>query len=235
MTDQAMIFAAGEGRRMRPLTLTTPKPLLEVQGKPLIVWWLERLAALGLHKLVINTSHLGEQVIEALGTGERWKLEIHYSPEPSPLETGGGLLQALPQLDPAPFLLVNADAWCPEPPPLKLAEGQLAQLLLVPNPDHNPSGDFYLNQNTGQLRTSTQLGYQALTFAGISLLHPDCLAPQHLQAALGFLPEPGSAFALAPLLRYLIDQGLASGQLHQGEWLDVGTPERLASLQGQSR
>jgi len=233
MTDQAMIFAAGEGKRMRPLTLSKPKPLLLAGGKPLIVWQLEKLASLGVKKVVINTSHLGHQIPEALGQGEAWGLQITYSPEEQPLETGGGLLQALPLLDAAPFLLVNGDTWCSPLPDLKLDSGKLAQLLMVKNPDHNPSGDFYLDPISDKLSNHAVVGAQAVTFSGISLLDPAGLAPQHHQAAYQRTFSSGEAFALTPLLRYWVDQGLASAQLHSGDWLDVGTPQRLKQLDEQ--
>ena len=233
MTDQAMIFAAGEGKRMRPLTLSKPKPLLLAGGKPLIVWQLEKLASLGVKKVVINTSHLGHQIPEALGQGEAWGLQITYSPEEQPLETGGGLLQALSLLNDAPFLLVNGDTWCSPLPDLKLSSGKLAQLLLVKNPDHNPEGDFYLDPANGKLDNHTFAGAQAFTFSGISLLDPGCLAPQYQQKAYHRTFSGGEAFALAPLLRHWVDQGLADAQLHSGEWLDVGTPQRLKQLDEQ--
>ncbi|MDR9466643.1 nucleotidyltransferase family protein [Marinospirillum sp.] len=233
MTDQAMIFAAGEGKRMRPLTLNKPKPLLLAGGKPLIVWQLEKLADLGIKKVVINTSHLGKQLPEALGTGATWGLQINYSPEQQPLETGGGLLQALPLLSAAPFLVVNGDTWCSPLPDLKLEPGKLAQLLLVSNPDHHPEGDFYFDQTSGQLGNQAFANARAFTFAGISLLDPDCLAPRHQQAAYQRIFSAGEAFALAPLLRHLVDQGLAAAQVHGGDWQDVGTPQRLKQLNEQ--
>jgi MurNAc alpha-1-phosphate uridylyltransferase len=233
MTDQAMIFAAGEGRRMRPLTLSKPKPLLLAGGKPLIVWQLEKLADLGIKKVVINTSHLGHQLPEALGTGATWGLQISYSPEKQPLETGGGLLQALPLLADSPLLVVNGDTWCSPLPDLKLEPGKLAKLLLVSNPDHHPQGDFYFDQASGKLGNQVFAKAKAFTFAGISLLAPGCLAPQHQQAAYQRVFSSGEAFALAPLLRHLVDQELATAQVHGGDWLDVGTPQRLKQLNGQ--
>lgn len=223
--QQAMIFAAGEGRRLRPLTLTRPKPLLEVAGKPLIVYWLERLAQAGIQKVVINTGYLGEQLPQTLGDGRHWGLSIDYSVEGSPLETGGGLLKALPLLDASPFWLINADVWCTELPPLYLPEGSLGQLLLVPNPEHHQQGDFSLEPESGWVDNSP-----GLTFAGISQLHPASLAAEHLQAAYGRAVTAGEAFALAPLLRHLADQRLLSGQRYEGQWMDIGTPERLQAL-----
>lgn len=233
MIDQAMIFAAGEGKRMRPLTLTQPKPLLPAGGKPLIVWQLERLAALGIKKVVINTSHLGWQLPETLGQGDKWGLQISYSHEDQPLETGGGLLQALPLLSATPFLLVNGDTWCSPLPELRLGSGKLAQLLLVSNPEHHSEGDFYLDQSNGKLSNQAFADAQAFTFSGISLIDPAGLAPHHQQAAYQQTFSAGQAFALAPLLRHWVDQGLAEGQVHCGDWLDVGTPQRLKQLNEQ--
>ncbi|WP_114418111.1 N-acetylmuramate alpha-1-phosphate uridylyltransferase MurU [Marinospirillum perlucidum] len=231
---QAMIFAAGEGKRMRPLTLQTPKPLLPAGGKPLIVWQLEKLARQGVERVVINTAYLGEQLPPALGKGDRWGLEIRYSPESQALETGGGLLQALPLLEPQDFLLVNGDVWCDPLPQLRLEAGKLAQLLLVPNPEHNPEGDFFVDSQTGRVYNQAATpACRAFTFAGISHLHPACLEPTYLQQAYQRSYQPGEAFALTPLLRLLVDQDLAAAEVYKGQWLDVGTPERLQYLQEQ--
>ena len=143
---RALVFAAGLGERMRPLTDTTPKPLLEVGGKPLIAWHLEKLAALGITEVVVNTSWLAPRFPELLGDGSRWGLRLHYSHEgPVPLETGGGMLHALPLLGDAPFIAVNGDIWSdydfarlPREP-----RGD-AHLVLVDNPEHHPQGDFVL-------------------------------------------------------------------------------------------
>lgn len=219
---------------MLPLTRHTPKPLLRVAGKPLLHWHLERLSALGIQQVVINISHLGDQIREAVGDGSRWQLQVNFSEEEQPLETGGGLLQALPLLRPEAFLLLNADVWCSQLPALTdLAAGQLAQLFLVANPEHHPAGDFHLDSNTGLLSNDAQPTSQCLTFAGISLLHPDALQEQRLQATYGTIPAIGSAFPLAPLLRHLIQQKLATGRLLPGDWVDVGTPERLRQLDQQ--
>ncbi|WP_425434201.1 nucleotidyltransferase family protein [Marinospirillum celere] len=227
-----MIFAAGEGKRMRPLTLKTPKPLLKVAGKPLIVWHLEKLAAKKIKTVVINTSHLGEQLPLALGQGERWQLDIQYSAEATPLETGGGLLQALNLLKPEPLLLINGDIWCSHLPELDLPENKLARLFLVPNPEHHPKGDFYFNPSTQTLSNQPGADATAMTFSGISLLDPRCLTKEHLTSAYEQLPEKGQAFPLAPLLRSLVDQQLADGQAYNGDWVDVGTPLRLDQLNG---
>ncbi len=210
---KVMILAAGRGERMRPLTDHTPKPLLRVGGKPLIVHHIERLAAAGLCDLVINHAHLGEQIVAALGDGSRWGVSIHYSAESEALETGGGIFQALPLLGETPFMVVNGDIWCDfDPQALQLGEGDLASLLLVENPGHNPDGDFGLQAG----RISNDRRY---TFSGIGIYSPELFADC----------EAGR-FPLAPLLREAVEQGRVSGLMHRGEWLDVGTPERLAEL-----
>lgn len=217
---------------MQPLTLKTPKPLLEVAGQPLIVWHLEKLAAAGIQKVVINTSYLGEQIHQALGQGDRWQLEISYSHEHSPLETGGGLYQALPLLGSQPFLLINGDVWCASLPELDLPEEQLARLFLVANPEHNPAGDFYFNPESRQLSNQPAPGLDAFTFSGISLLRPEIFTSSYLQQAYPQPPQPGEAFALAPLLRLLVEQQRADAQFFADPWVDVGTPARLAQLNG---
>src|SRR5579871_2909790 len=143
----ALIFAAGLGERMRPLTDHTPKPLLCVRGKPLIVWHLEKLAACGVQQVVINTSHLAEQFPQQLGDGSRWGLHIHYAYEgPTPLETGGGMLHALPLLGAQAFVVLNGDVWTDvDFATLPAEPAGLAHLLMVPNPAHNPNGDFALD------------------------------------------------------------------------------------------
>jgi len=213
-----MILAAGRGERMRPLTLVQPKPLLEVGGVPLIVHHLRALAGAGFADVVVNLSWLGEQIRTALGDGSRFGLRLHYSEEgPEPLETGGGIFHALPLLGAGPFLVLNGDIWTDldwgglrE----RLAPGDLAHLVLVPNPAHNPAGDFVLRsgrilETPGERRTFSGVGvYRAELFAGCS----------------------DGAFKLAPLLRAAARDGRVSGELHEGRWLDIGTPERLAEL-----
>ena len=213
----AMILAAGRGERMRPLTDHTPKPLLPVAGKPLIVWHIERLARAGFVRVVINHAHLGQQIEAALGDGSTWGVDIHYSAEGEgqALETGGGIFNALPLLGDTAFVVVNGDVWCDiDPAGLQLAEGDLAQLVLVDNPSHNPGGDFSLHDG----RVSDD-GSQRLTFSGIGLYHP----------AL-FAGCTAGAFPLAPLLRDAMRANRVGGLHHVGEWVDVGTPERLAGL-----
>lgn len=211
-----MILAAGRGKRMRPLTDHTPKPLLTVGGQPLIVWHLQRLAAAGVRDVVVNLAWLGGQIRDALGDGSRWGLRLRYSPEGEEgLETGGGIHRALALLGPDPFLVVNGDIWTDMDyaPLLRGPEG-LAHLVLVANPDHNPAGDFGL-RNARVLNEDTQ----RFTFSGVGVY----------RAALFAGCNPG-VFPLAPLLRQAADAGQVSGQLHEGVWCDVGTPERLREL-----
>jgi len=213
---KAMILAAGFGKRMRPLTDHCPKPLLPVAGKPLIVHHLERLADANITQVVINVSYRAEQIMTALGDGASYGVQIRWSQEATPLETGGGIHQALPLLGNAPFLLVNGDVWCElDPTTLAPLNGDLAHLVLVNNPSHHPAGDFHLDAN-GRVQAT---GEPRLTFAGFSLIDPALVAA-----------EPPGAFPLAPLLRRAMTEGRVSGSHHQGEWVDVGTPERLAEL-----
>jgi len=217
-----MILAAGRGERMRPLTDRTPKPLLPVAGKPLIVWHLERLARAGFVHIVINLAHLGEHIEALLGDGDAWGLKIRYSTEPpGALETAGGIAQALPLLGTEPFLVVNGDIYCdfdflalPT-----LGETDLAHLVLVDNPEHHRHGDFTLDGN----RVAND--DQRLTFAGIGIYRPQLLSAI----------AAGARAKLAPLLTQSISQGHVSGQLHRGRWVDVGTPERLAALDADLR
>ena len=219
---RAMILAAGRGERMRPLTDRTPKPLLPVAGKPLIVWHLERLVRAGIRDIVINHAHLGEQIEALLGDGGAWGASIRYSAEPvGALETAGGIALALPLLGPEPFLVVNGDIYCEFDfsalPPLAAAD--LAHLVLVANPEHHAHGDFALDGN----RVAT--GGALLTFAGIGLYRP------LLFAAIA----SGARAALAPLLRQAIADHRVSGQRHDGRWVDVGTPQRLELLDTELR
>lgn len=220
---RALIFAAGRGERMRPLTEQTPKPLLQVHGKPLIVWHLDRLAAAGVRKVVINTSHLAEQFPANLGDGSRWGLHIDYAFEgPEPLETGGGMLHALPLLGSEPFLAINGDIHTDfDLASLPAAPEGLAQLVLVDNPPHHPEGDFHLSGD-GTISADGP----RLTFAGIGVYRPRIL--DDWQEVVGAKP----CFKLAPLLRAAMARGQVRGQHHAGIWNDVGTPERLARLNG---
>lgn len=219
---KAMILAAGRGERMRPLTDHCPKPLLEAGGKPLIVWHIERLRAAGFDELIINHAHLGWMIEQALGDGSRFGVSIRYSPEAQALETAGGIRQALPLLGKAPFLVVNGDIFCDadftalrKTAPVLAERGSLAHLLLVANPDHNPQGDFALLD--GRV---TDNGPSRLTFSGVGVYVP----------ALFDQIRPGSAAKLAPLLRQAMTDGRVSGAIHDGQWLDIGTPQRLAAL-----
>jgi MurNAc alpha-1-phosphate uridylyltransferase len=216
---KAMILAAGLGTRMGALTRTLPKPLLAVNGRPLIVHLVTALAAAGLRELVINLAYRGEQIESALGDGAALGVRIDYSREPDgPLGTGGGVLRALPLLGPAPFVLVNADVHSGYPfAALPHRPAGLAHLVLVDNPEHNPQGDFVL---AGDARVANT-GARRLTFAGISVIDPALLADH---------TGPDS-FSLIPPLRAAADRGLVSGEHYRGPWLDVGTPQRLAAAQ----
>jgi len=216
-SDCAMILAAGRGERMRPLTDTVPKPLLPVAGKPLLEWHLQTLADAGYSRVVINVSWLAEAVIAAVGDGRRWGLDIQYSVEGEPpLETGGGIFQALPQLGAGPFPVINGDVWSDvDLTRLRMPDFSLAHLVMVPNPDHHTAGDFYLHRD----RLSADLPGRRLTFSGIGLY----------RAALFADCQPGR-FALAPLLLEAMAKGRVSGQLHSGAWHDIGTVERLCAL-----
>ncbi|WP_233841285.1 N-acetylmuramate alpha-1-phosphate uridylyltransferase MurU [Dyella sp. 2HG41-7] len=228
----ALIFAAGLGERMRPLTDRTPKPLLTVQDKPLIVWHLEKLAAIGVHYVAINTSHLADQFPEVLGDGARWGLRIRYVYEgPTPLETGGGMLNALPFLGPEPFIVLNGDVWTDADFRALPAEPKgVAHLLLVDNPPHHAQGDFALDEH-GKLHND---GNHRLTYSGIGVYRRAVLDnwPAIVGDAAANTKPP--RFKLAPLLRVAMDQGLVSGSHHHGVWADVGTPERLSSLNAAS-
>jgi len=216
---KAMILAAGRGERLRPLTDTLPKALVEVGGKPLVVRHLERLAAAGFREVVMNVSHLAEQVIARLGDGSAYGMAIRYSREEVPLETAGGLARARGLLGDAPFLLVNADVFCDyDFARMRARElgSALAHLVLVPNPVHRATGDFSLVD--GRVGNS---GAPRYTYAGIALVAPALVA--------GI--ESGARAPLAPLLRAAADGGRLSGELYEGLWRDVGTAERLADLE----
>jgi MurNAc alpha-1-phosphate uridylyltransferase len=228
---KALIFAAGLGERMRPLTEHTPKPLLEAGGKPLIVWHLEKLAACGVRDVVINTSWLADRFEPALGDGERWGLRLHYSHEgPTPLETGGGMWHALPLLgeDDAPFLAVNGDIWTDyDFARLPAHIDGLAHLVLVDNPPQHPGGDFVL---TAQGLASDG-DSPRLTFAGLGVYRPSLLRSwrEVIGAAPGADAQP-PRFKLPPLLRAAMAEKRVSAEHFRGTWTDVGTPQRLAAL-----
>lgn len=213
---KAMILAAGRGERMRPLTDTTPKPLLKAGGKRLIEYHLEALAVAGFHDVVINHAHLGEQIEQVLGDGRRYGVRIAYSAEGQALETGGGIFRALPLLGEGPFLVINGDVWCDYPYEQLLRRYDVTQahLVLVDNPPQHPQGDFVLEHGKVHDKQGARL-----TFSGIGVYHPQLFAGC----------EAG-AFALAPLLRRAMALEQVSGEHYRGRWFDIGTPERLQQL-----
>ncbi len=223
-STKVMLLAAGKGERMRPLTLTTPKPLLQVGGKPLLQWHIETLITLGVRDFVINSSWLGEQIRTWCGNGATWGVSIQHSVEEEPLETAGGIIQALPLLGGDPFLVVNADIWTAYPfasllsqmPPV---DG--AHLVLVDNPAHNSQGDFLLREGMVTEKTSVE-HEMALTYSGIGLYDPGFFAGC----------TPGKR-PLLPLLERAIREQRLAGEHYRGAWTDVGTPERLAALDEQ--
>ena len=225
----ALVFAAGLGERMRPLTDRTPKPLLQVGGKPLIAWHLEKLAAIGVSDVVVNTSWLAEQFPATLGDGSQFGLRLHYSYEgATPLETGGGMWNALDLLGDAPFFAVNGDVWCDADfAGLPREPDGVAHLLLVDNPAHNPNGDFALD-DAGRVHSE---GASKLTFAGVGVYRRALFDDWRdvIGDAAGADQTP-PRFKLAPLLRSAMYQYQVTGTHHRGQWTDVGTPERLAEL-----
>lgn len=230
---KALVFAAGLGERMRPLTDATPKPLLHAGGKPLIAWHLERLAAIGVRDVVVNTSWLAGQFPATLGDGARWGLRLRYAHEgDTPLETGGGMLNALPLLGEDPFLLVNGDVWTDFDFALLPREPSgLAHLVMVDPPAHAPAGDFALGED-GIVRGE---GAHRLTYSGIGVYRPQLL--DGWQDAVGDRrDEDGKPkFRLAPILRARMAEGAITGTHHRGRWTDVGTPQRLAQLDAELR
>lgn len=220
---KAMILAAGRGDRMRPLTLETPKPLLEAGGKPLIVHHIEKLAINGFSDLVINHAWLGEKIEAALGNGEALGVSISWSRENEPLESAGGIFQALPLLasnaEISSFICVNADIWTDYSfKNLPFIDGQtlLAWLVLVDNPEHHPEGDFVLAD--GKIREAKE-GEEKLTFSGIAVYHP----------AL-FKDISAGKQSIVPLLKQAMANGKVGGEYYAGEWSDIGTVQRLQSL-----
>lgn len=227
---KALVFAAGRGERMRPLTDGTPKPLLAVGGKPLVAWHLEKLAALGVADVVLNVSWLADRFAPVLGDGAAWGLRLHYSHEgPEPLETGGGMLRALALLGDAPFLAVNGDIWTDfDFAALPVEPAGLAHLVMVDNPAQHPRGDFVLGAG-GQL--STDDASPRLTYSGIGLYRPAIL--DGWRAVIGDAPgvdRDPPRFKLAPLLQAAMRAARVTGQHHPGRWTDVGTPGRLSAL-----
>jgi len=215
---KAMILAAGLGTRMRPLTNHLPKPLLSVGGKPLIVWHLERLKQNGFQDVIINIAWLGNKIPEMLGDGSQYGLTIQYSDEQNepPLETGGGIIKALPLLGDEPFLVISGDVWCDYEFAFitPVTGDNLGHLLLVDNPAHHPSGDFHLE--SGYVHNA---GDSQLTYSGIAYFHPNL-----------FVQRKYGEQALVTIMREAIQDGLISGEHHSGVWQDIGTPERLAKL-----
>ena len=226
------LLAAGRGERMRPLTDTTPKPLLQIQGKSLLQWHIEALVAANTSRIVINHAWLGEQIELALGDGAKWGAEIQYSPEKTALETAGGIRQALSLINPEPyFLVINGDVFCPDLPITAFTNRfraqcnggakPLAYLMLVPNPPQHPEGDFYLEgDHVSDKPISPQAQEKKLTFSGIGIYHQSLFADLKL----------GEAAKLAPLLRSAMAQNQVFGEKYTGPWHDVGTPQRLHEL-----
>jgi len=216
-----MLLAAGRGERMRPLTDHTPKPLLEVGGKPLILWHIEKLARAGLTQLVINHAHLGSQIVSALGDCSRFGVSIQYSAEPIALETAGGIANARHLLGDSVFAVINADIYCDydftqltERAAALTNSDDMAHLILVNNPEQHPKGDFGLLD--GRIIDKEP----RLTFSGMGIYKPELF--RHIPR--------GTVAPLAPLLRAQIALGKVSGEHYSGHWVDVGTPQRLQQL-----
>lgn len=220
---KAMILAAGHGKRLRPLTDITPKPLLKVAGKPLLQHHIERLAAVGITDLVINISWLGDQIEDYFGDGSDFGVQIHWSRESQPLETGGGIAKALPLLGDAPFLLLNGDVWTDfsfDTIDVSLVGQRFdAWLLLVKNPDHNPHGDFALSDKVVSFADRSDY-----TFSGISLVRPALFADYQSKH-----PEQ-QVFRWLDVVAPALDSGRVAGQAFTGQWWDVGTVERYQQL-----
>lgn len=214
---KAMILAAGRGERMRPLTDATPKPLLQAGSRCLIEYHLENLAEAGFKDVIINVAWLGQQIIDAIGNGDRYKLNIHYSNEgDQALETGGGIYKALPLLGDEPFLVVNGDVWT-DYPFEKLRSFKLkdkAHLVLINNPEHNLQGDFSISD--GRLINDAS---EKFTFSGIGIYSKEF-----------FITSSDGKYPLAPIIRNHIDSNEISGEVYQGKWIDIGTPQRLEDL-----
>jgi MurNAc alpha-1-phosphate uridylyltransferase len=216
---KAMILAAGRGERMRPLTDTIPKPLLQVGGKPLIAYTVELLKTGGIDEIVVNYAHLGQQIVDYLGDGSEFGVSIRYSDESSgALETGGGILKALNQLDDQPFVVINSDVWTDFPIerlPRELTG--LAHLVMVDNPSHHATGDFCLDKKMVNLNQGRKL-----TFSGIGVYSPRMFD--------GMKQE---RFPLVPILRDAIIRRQVTGEYYSGKWMDIGTPQRLQALNDQ--
>nr|VFJ52374.1 MAG: MurNAc alpha-1-phosphate uridylyltransferase [Candidatus Kentron sp. DK]VFJ54693.1 MAG: MurNAc alpha-1-phosphate uridylyltransferase [Candidatus Kentron sp. DK] len=218
---KTMILAAGRGERMRPLTDRIPKPLIPVVGRPLIVHLIHRLVREGFADLIINTAYLAASLETALGDGQKFGARIRYSREsPHALDTGGGIRHALPLLGPDPFLVLNGDLWTDYPFSRLLEKpSKLAHLVLVPNPPHNPVGDFFLLPETGKQGCVSNREGERLTFSGVGVYRP----------ALFHGSEPGIS-PLRPILDRAIDAGQVTGERYLGVWRDIGTLERLREI-----
>lgn len=222
---QAMILAAGKGTRLRPLTLETPKPLVEVGGQPLIVWHIKALQAAGVTDITINASWLADKLMTSLGDGKQYGVNLHWSVEDDePLETAGGIFQALQtgKLKDAPFILVNSDVWTTydftKLQNYKLGNDQLAHLLLIDNPTHNNGGDFSINNGLASEQAIAEA--DKFTFAGISVMSPRLVD--------GLVQ--GQPAALAPLLKQAMMKFQITAEVIKDNWIDVGTPERLEQV-----
>ena len=218
---RAMILAAGLGKRMQPLTANLPKPLLKVRGKPLIEHQIEKLVAAGVSGIVINHFYLGDMIEAALGDGSRFGVEISYSRESTRLDTAGGIIKSLPQLQDDCFIIVNADIWTDfDFSGLDPVDGKdrLAHLVLVDNTDHNPYGDFYID-DAGRVHEDHSARDQKLTFSGIYVLH------KNLFTGLAIEPIP-----VVPLLQAAMTENRVSGEIYLGLWMDIGTPQRLQEV-----
>ncbi len=222
---QAMILAAGKGTRLRPLTLETPKPMVEVGGQTLIVWHIKALQAAGITDITINASWLADKLMTALGDGSQYGVSLHWSvEEDEPLETAGGIFQALAtgKLQDAPFILVNSDVWTTydfaQLIDYEFSADQRAHLLLIDNPEHNDGGDFAVNNG---LASEQPIGdADKYTFAGISVI-----SPRLLDGLVSGQPAP-----LAPLLKQAMLKFQVTAEVITDNWIDVGTPERLAQV-----
>lgn len=222
---QAMILAAGKGTRLRPLTLTTPKPLVEVGGQPLIVWHIKALKAAGIDDIVINTSWLSDKLMAALGDGSQYGVKIHWSVEDGePLETAGGIAKALRDghLEPSPFILINGDVWTDydlsQLTDYVMTPDQQAHLLMINNPEHNANGDFAINNGLASEQAVAEA--QKYTFAGVSVISPDLV--QDI--------AQGQVAALAPFLKQAMMKLQVTAEVMHAHWVDVGTAERLEQI-----
>ena len=220
---KAMILAAGEGKRMRPLTSELPKPLLEVGGKRLIDYHLEKLARLGFEQVIINVAYLGEKVKSALGTTYPGGMQICYSVEPEPLETAGAIMHALEYLGEHPFILINGDIWTEYDFATLQRNGLMAKtgvhLVMVPNPAHHSDGDYLLDRsNRVCLKDDRETG---VTFSGISVIDPQWF---------GCYPHKRKKFPLREVFAWGIGNSAVTGEYYQGEWYDIGTPAALEAL-----